>query len=108
MSRSDNWQGEPRDLHEWLTVEESRACEALGRHMLSRGLAYDDAMRRTLRLTAVVEAIRAVNDRPLAPGSTLRGLALALSSTVDKDPTNRDAADFLRDVETILDWQADG
>ena len=118
MSRSDTWQGEPRDLHEWLAVEESRACEALGRHMVSRGVD----MQRTVRLTAVIEALRAVNDRPLSPRATLRTLAEGLRATIarlepaaDGEPCHRwaaaelsEARAFLADIDTIDDWLANG
>lgn len=111
MSRSDNWQGEPRDLDEWLANEEQNVLALLGREVVRLHGHLDI---RAHHLMAVVEAIRFVHDAPIGPRATLRSLAAALRDEVDRltpagySPELSDARVFLGHVERILDWTVTG
>lgn len=109
MSRSDNWQGEPRDLSEWLALEEERVLALLGREVVRLHGHLDT---RSHHLMAVVEAIRFVHDAPIDPRDTLRTLASALRDNVSSArlsaDAHRDAQVFLLHVERILNWLETG
>lgn len=111
MSRSDNWQGEPRDLDEWLANEEQNVLALLGREVLRLHGHLDT---RAHHLMAVATAIQFVLDAPIGPRATLRSLASALREEVDRltpagySPELSDARVFLGHVERILDWTVTG
>ncbi len=111
MSRSDNWQGEPRDLDEWLANEEQNVLALLGREVLRLHGHLDT---RAHHLMAVATAIQFVRDAPIGPRATLRSLASALREEVDRltpagySPELSDARVFLGHVERILDWTVTG
>ena len=111
MSRSDNWQGEPRDLDEWLANEEQNVLALLGREVLRLHGHLDT---RAHHLMAVATAIQFVRDAPISPRATLRSLASALREEVDRltpagySPELSDARVFLGHVERILDWTVTG
>lgn len=111
MSRSDNWQGEPRDLDEWLANEEHNVLALLGREVLRLHGHLDT---RAHHLMAVATAIQFVRDAPIGPRATLRSLASALREEVDRltpagySPELSDARVFLGHVERILDWTVTG
>lgn len=111
MSRSDNWQGEPRDLAEWLVLEEERVLALLGREVVRLHGHLDT---RAHHLMAIVTAIQFVRDAPISPRATLRSLAASLREEVDRltpagySPELSDARVFLGHVERILDWTVTG
>lgn len=111
MSRSDNWQGEPRDLDEWLALEEERVLALLGREVMRLHGHLDT---RGQHLMAVADAIRFVRDAPFGPRATMRSLATGLRWEVDRltpaghSPELSDVRIFLGHVERILDWTATG
>lgn len=110
MSRvAESWQGEPRDLDEWLANEEQNVLALLGREVV-RLHGHLDV--RAHHLMAVVEAIRFVRDAPIDPRDTLRTLAAALRDNVSSArlpaDAHRDAQVFLLHVERILDWTVTG
>ncbi len=110
MSRvAESWQGEPRDLEEWLTAEEETVCALLGRRVLSLHGHLDT---RSHHLMAVAAALQFVRDAPIDPRDTLRTLASALRDNVSSArlpaDAHRDAQVFLLHVERILDWVANG
>jgi hypothetical protein len=111
VSRSDNWQGEPRDLDEWLANEEQNVLALLGREVLRLHGHLDT---RAHHLMAVATAIQFVRDAPIGPRATLRSLASALREEVDRltpagySPELSDARVFLGHVERILDWTVTG
>lgn len=112
MSRvAESWQGEPRDLDEWLANEEQNVLALLGREVLRLHGHLDT---RALHLMAVVTAIQFVRDAPISPRATLRSLAAGLRDEVDRltpagySPELSDARIFLGHVERILDWTVTG
>jgi hypothetical protein len=106
---AESWQGEPRDLEEWLTAEEETVCALLGRRVLSLHGHLDT---RSHHLMAVAAALQFVRDAPIDPRDTLRTLASALRDNVSSArlpaDAHRDAQVFLLHVERILDWVANG
>lgn len=108
---AESWQGEPRDLDEWLTAEEETVCALLGRRVLSLHGHLDT---RADHLMAVATALQFVRDAPIGPRATLRSLAASLRDEVDRltpagySPELSDARVFLGHVERILDWVANG
>lgn len=110
MSRvAESWRGEPRDLSEWLALEEERVLALLGREVVRLHGHLDT---RAHHLMAVVDAIRFVHDAPIDPRDTLRTLATALRDNVSSArlpaDAHRDAQVFLLHVERLLDWVANG
>lgn len=112
MSRvAESWQGEPRDLGEWLTAEEETVCALLGRRVLSLHGHLDT---RADHLMAVVASLQFVSEAPIGPRATLRTLAAGLRDTVGRleplgqSPELTDARVFLLHVERLLDWVANG
>ena len=112
MSRvSESWQGEPRDLDEWLANEEQNVLALLGREVLRLPGHLDT---RAHHLMAVATAIQFVRDAPIGPRATLRSLASALREEVDRltpagySPELSDARVFLGHVERIIDWTVTG
>lgn len=112
MSRvAESWRGEPRDLDEWLALEEERVLALLGREVVRLHGHLDT---RSHHLMAVAAAIQFVRDAPIDPRATLRSLASALRDEVDRltpagySPELSDARVFLGHVERILDWTVTG
>lgn len=112
MSRvAESWQGEPRDLDEWLANEEQNVLALLGREVLRLHGHLDT---RAHHLMAVATAIQFVRDAPIDPRATLRSLAAVLREEVDRltpagySPELSDARIFLGHVERILDWTQNG
>ena len=112
MSRvAESWQGEPRDLDEWLHSEEETVCALLGRRVYSLHGHTDD---RCQHLMAVVASLQFVREAPIGPRATLRTLAAGLRNTVCRlEPLGQsseltDARVFLLHVERLLDWVANG
>lgn len=121
MSRvAESWQGEPRDLDEWLALEEERVLALLGREVVRLHGHLDT---RAHHLMAVVTAIQFVRDAPTSPHATLHTLASGLKETVgslearhaarltfssDLHGALCDARVFLGHVERLLSWVANG
>lgn len=108
---AESYTGEPRNLDEWLTLEEETVCALLGRRVLSLHGHLDT---RSHHLMAVAAALQFVRDAPIDPRATLRSLAAGLREEVDRltpaghSPELSDARVFLGHVERLLSWVANG
>lgn len=120
MSVAESYQGEPRNLDEWLTLEGERVAALLGRQVLTLHGHLD---ARAHHLMAVANAIAFVHDAPISPRATLRTLASGLRETMASLEARQDgrlsfsgelygalcdARVFLGHVERLLDWVANG
>lgn len=120
MKLAESHAGEPRNLEEWLRLEEERVLALLGREVVRLHGHLDT---RAHELMAVVAAIQFVRDAPLRPETTLDEVAARLREHVRELEARHnarlsfsetlwsalsDARVFLRNVERILNWLETG